>query len=140
MQRDYPGEFQEQTGAGAAIVGSYKPYGVERFRVVMRAQQKHGRRVSLAAKVGNQVDELDLAARGLVAKRLSRHLPARLMELVLDVMPGFFNRFGSRRAWPEVDQSLNMRESFLARDFFPDFWLRCGRPIRTNSRDPGNQK
>ncbi len=91
----------------------------------MRAQQKQGRRVSLAGKLGNQIHELDLAPRGVVGERLSCYLPARAAELVLDITPGFLDSLGSRRARSEIDQSLNMRESFLTRKFFPDFCLRC---------------
>jgi len=139
MQRDYPGEFQEQTGAGAAIVGSYKPYGVERFRVVMRAQQKQWRCVSLAGELGNQICEPDLTPRGIVTEGLSHYLPTGAAELVLDVMPGFFNGFRSSRAWSEIDQSLNVGERFLTRKFFPDFCLRRRRRIRTNDRSESKQ-
>jgi hypothetical protein len=58
-------------------------------------------------------------------------MPAGAAELVLDITPGFLDGLRSRRAWPEVDQSLNMRESFFAREFFPDFCLR-----RSQSRRP----
>jgi hypothetical protein len=77
----------------------------------MRAQQKQGRRVP--RKLGNQIDELDLASRGVVRERLSCYLPAGMTELFLDVLPGLFNCFGSRRARPEIDKFLDMRESFL---------------------------
>ena len=91
----------------------------------MRAQQKQRRRVPLAGKLGNQIHELDLAPRGVVAERLSCYMPAGAAELVLDITPGFLDGLGSRRTRAEVDQLLNMRESFLTRKFFPDFCLRC---------------
>jgi hypothetical protein len=78
----------------------------------------------LAGKLGNQIYELDLTPRGVVGECLPFYLPARPAELILDIMPGFFDSLGSRRAWPEIDQSPNMRESFLTRKFFPDFCLR----------------
>jgi hypothetical protein len=78
----------------------------------------------LAGKLGNQIHELDLSPRGVVDEYLAFYLPARTAELVLDIIPGFFDSLGSRRARPEIDQSLNMRESFLTRDLLPDFCLR----------------
>src|SRR5262249_2706208 len=113
MQRDYPGQFQEQTGAGAAVIGSHKPYGIKHFRVVMRAQQEQWRCVSLAGEFGNQIYELDLAPRGIISEGLSRYLPAGAAKLLLDVMPGFFDTLGSRWARSEIDQSPNVGESFL---------------------------
>ena len=79
----------------------------------------------MAGKLGNQIYELDLAPRGVVGERLSCYLPAGAAELVLNITPGFLDGLRSGRAWPEVDQSLNMCESLLARKFFPDFCLRC---------------
>src|SRR5262249_19042898 len=113
MQRHYPGQFQEQTGAGSAVVSSHKPYGIEHFRVVMRAQQKQWRCLPLAGELGNQICELDLAPRGIVGERLSCYLPAGAAKLLLDVMPGFFDSLGSRWARSEIDQSLNVGESFF---------------------------
>jgi hypothetical protein len=57
-----------------------------------------------------------------------------MAKLVFNVIPGFFNRFRSRWARAEIDQSLDMRKSFLTGDFFPDFCLRCGRAICTDDR------
>src|SRR5882757_971166 len=87
----------------------------------MRAQQKQRRRVLLARKLGNQIRELDLAPRGVFGERLPCYLPAGAAELVLDITPGFLDGLRSRRAWPEVDQSLNIRESFFTRDLLPNF-------------------
>src|SRR5438876_3751913 len=124
MLPDYSRQFQEQACARAGIVSSHELYGIKCFRVVMRAQQEQGRRVSFAGKLGNQIYELDLSPRGVVGECLPCYPPARTEELVLDIMPGFFDRLGSRGAWPEIDQSPNMRESFLTRDLLPDFCLR----------------
>jgi hypothetical protein len=79
----------------------------------MRAQQKQWRCMPLAGELGNQIYELDFTSRGVVSEGLSRYLPTGAAELVLDVMPGFFNGFRSSRAWSEIDQSLNVGESFL---------------------------
>jgi hypothetical protein len=124
MLPDYPCQFQEQACARAAVVSSHELYGIKRFGVVMRAQQEQGPLISLAAKLGNQINELDLASRGVVRERLACYVPVRTAELLLDVLPGFFNRFRSGRARPEVDQLLNMRESFLTGKFFPNLRLR----------------
>ena len=66
--------------------------------------------------------------------------PAGAAELVLDVTPGFLDGLRSSRSRPELDQLLNMRESFFTRKFFPDFCLRCRRRIRTKYRDADNQE
>ena len=126
MLPHYSRQFQEQACARAGVVSSHELYGIKRLRVVMRAQQEQGRRVSLVWKLGNQIHELDLSSRGVVGECLPFYLPSRTAELVLNIMPGFFDRLGSRWAWTEIDQSLNVRESFFTGKFFPDFYLRCG--------------
>ena len=119
---DYARQFQQQTRAGAAVVGSDKPDGVEQFCVVMRAQQKRGRRrVPFTGKSGNQIYELDLAPRRVVTERLPRYLPTRSLKLPLDVISGFLKRLGSSRARPEIDKPLNLSKGFLARKFLPNF-------------------
>src|SRR4029077_2777613 len=140
MLPDYSRQFQEQACARAAVVSSYELYSIKRFRVVMRAQQKQGRRVSLAVKLGNQIHERDLSPRGVVGECVGFYLPARTVELVLDIVPGFFDSLGSRRARPEIDQLLNMRESFHTRNLLPDFCLRRARYFRIDNRRADNQE
>ena len=129
MLPDYPGEFQEQACAGAAVVGPDKLNGIEHFCVVMRAQQKRGRRrLPLRRKLGNQIYEWDLASRSVITKCLARDLPAGPTELILNVISGFFDSLGSSRAGPETNEPLNMCKRFLAGEFFPNIRRICLRP------------
>ena len=50
-------------------------------------------------------------------------MPAGVPKLLLDVIPGFFNRLRAGRVWPKIDEPLNMSQSFLAREFLPDLRL-----------------
>jgi hypothetical protein len=132
MLPKYSTQFQQQTRARAAIVRSDKPEGVESLRIVVGAQQKRRRAVSCCRKSGNQIHKPDLAARRVIRECLSRHLPTRQTQLILDVIPGFFDRLRSRWTRTEVNQPSNMIQSFLAGNFFPNAGLRGTRRLPTN--------
>src|SRR5437870_658151 len=136
MLPDYPGQFQEQARAGAAVIGPDKPNGIERFCVVMRAQQKQrGRGISLAGKLGNQIYEMDFALRSVITECLSRHVPAGTPKLILNVISGFLDSLGASRARPEIHKALNMSNGFFPREFLPDFCLCRAERADLNKRD-----
>ena len=90
----------------------------------MRAQQKRGGgRIRIARKSSNQIREVNFASRRIIGECLTCYMPAGMPKLLLDVIPGFFNRVRAGRVWPQIDESLNMSQSFLAREFFPDLRL-----------------
>ena len=87
----------------------------------MRAQQEQGgRRIRIAGKSSNQIREVNFASRRIIDECLTCYMPAGMPKLLLDVIPGFFNRVRAARVWPQIDEPLNMNQSFLAREFLPD--------------------
>ena len=101
--RQYATEFQEQTGARAAIICAYKRKGVEDLRIVMGAQQKERRRAPLPRKSRNEIHEANFAAWRVFGERLSAHLPARKPKLAFNVIPRLFDRLGTGGTWTEID-------------------------------------
>src|SRR5947209_16774964 len=112
IQCQNPGELQEQTRAGSAVVRSNELKGIENLCVVMRAKQKH--RLRTGAKSGDQIDEFHFATRSLIGKRLLSHLPAKRLELFLDVSSRSNNCVRTGRPGAEIHQRLNVSERFVA--------------------------
>ena len=90
----------------------------------MRAQQERGGRIRIAGKSSNQIRKVNFASRRIIGECLTRYMPTGVPKLLLDVIPGFFNRVRAPRVWPQIDEPLNMSQSFLAREFLPDLRLR----------------
>ena len=91
----------------------------------------------MAGKLGDQIYELDLAPRSLVTECLTRHLPAGPTKLIVNVVSGFFDSFGSSGARPEINEALNMSKCFLPGEFLPDLRRRFARRVATNN---GNEE
>src|SRR6266481_5235767 len=91
----------------------------------MRAQQERGgRRIRIADKSSNQIHKMNFAPRRIVGKCLTRYMPAGMPKLLLDVIPSFFDRVRAGRMRTQIDEPLNMSQSFLAREFLPNLRLR----------------
>src|SRR6476661_2063034 len=102
----------------------------------MRTQQKRGgRRFPPRRKLCNQIYELDLAPRGVVSECLTGYLPSRPAKLILNVSSGLFDSLGASRAWPEINEALNLGKSFLAREFLPNLCLCRAQRASLNKRD-----
>ena len=78
----------------------------------MGAQQKRRRCAPMRGKSCNEIDESYLAPRRVIRECLPCYLPPDQPKLVLDVIPGFFDRFRPGRTRPEVNQALDMSQSF----------------------------
>src|SRR5438128_1471450 len=105
----------------------------------MRAQQERGGgRICIASKSSNQVHKVHFSPRRIIGECLTCYMPAGVSKLLLDVIPGFFNRVRAPRVWPQIDESLNMSQSFLAREFLPD--LRLHRTGVFPAREPGDEQ
>src|SRR5438093_10471501 len=99
----------------------------------MGTQQKTRRRAPLCAKPRNKINEPYLASRRVIRECLPSYLPPDQPKLILDVIPGFFDRFRSRRTRPEVNQALDMSQSFFTGKLFPNPRLRRSLRIRAQS-------
>ena len=73
----HSGQFQEQAGARTAVIRPDKTDGVEGFCVIVGAQQKRCRCISLPGKVRDKINKADFSARCVIRKRLPGHLPTR---------------------------------------------------------------
>src|SRR5437867_12298641 len=105
----------------------------------MRTQQKRRRGSSLSGESRNEIHETDLAARRVVRECLPCYLPTRKPELILDVILAFFDGTRPRRARPEINEPLDMNQSFLAGKFFPNLRLLCTRRLGAESREDENK-
>jgi len=84
----------------------------------------------MPGKSCNEIDESYLASRRVIRECLPCHFPPKHPKLVLDVIPGFFDRFGPGGTRPEVNQALDMSQSFFTGKLFPNLRLRRSRRIR----------
>jgi hypothetical protein len=135
MQAKHPTQFQQQASARTAIVRSDKADRVERLCIVMGTQQKRGRRAPLPRESRNEIQELNFAAWRVVRECLPRHLPTRESELILDVIPGFFDGPRPGRTRPEINEPLDMSQSFLTGKLFPNLRLRRTPRLSAQCRD-----
>ena len=87
----------------------------------------------MRGKSCNEIDESYLASRRVIRECLPSYLPPDQPKLILDVIPGFFDRFRPRRTRPEVNQALDMSQSFFTGKLFPDPGLCCSLRIRAQS-------
>ena len=101
----------------------------------MGTQQKRGPGAPLPRESRNEIQELNFAAWRVVRERLPRHLPTRESELILDVIPGFFDRPRPGRTRPEINEPLNMSQSFLTGKLFPNLRLRRTRRLSAQCQD-----
>jgi len=99
----------------------------------MGAQQKERRRVPMRGKSCNEINESYLASRCVIRECLPYYLPPDQPKLVLDVIPGFFDRFGTGRTRPEINKALDVSQSFIAGKLFPNPRLRRTLRIRAQS-------
>src|SRR6266513_1390964 len=91
----------------------------------MRAQQeRRGCRILVAREPRNQIYKVNFASRRVVSKRLACYLPARITELLLDVISGFPACIRATGVRPQINKPLNVRKSFLSRQLLPDLCLR----------------
>jgi hypothetical protein len=58
--------------------------------------------------------------------------------LIVDVIPGFFERIGSGRTRPKVNEPLDVSQSFLTRELFPKLGLPRRRRLGAESREKEN--
>ena len=90
----------------------------------MRAQQERGRRrICIAGGSSNQIRKVHFAPRRIIGECLTCYMPAGMPKLLLDVIPGLFNRVRASGVRTQIDEPLNMSQSFLAREFLPDLRL-----------------
>ena len=78
----------------------------------------------MRGKSRDNVDEPDLPSRRVVRECLTSYLPTREPKLIVDVIPGFFERIRSGRTRTEVNEPLNVSQSFLTGKLFPKLGLR----------------
>src|ERR1043166_5468082 len=93
----------------------------------MRAQQKRrGCCIRVAREPRNQIYKVNFASWRVVSECLACYLPARIAELLFDVISGFLDCFRAGRVRPQINKPLNVSEGFLSGKLLPDLYL-CGR-------------
>ena len=105
MLPKHTSQFQKQARARAAVVRPNEAEGIERFCVVVRAEQKRRSRRLVASSIEprDEINESNLATRRRVGKNLPGNRPARERELFLDVSPALFDRLSRGRMRTEAD-------------------------------------
>ena len=92
----------------------------------MRAQQKGwGCRIGVAREPRNQIYKMNFASWRVVGECLAGYLPARMPQLLLDVISNFLDCLGAGGVRPQINKPLNVGQSFLSRELLPDLCL-CG--------------
>jgi len=87
----------------------------------------------MRGKSCNEIDESYLASRRVIRECLPSYLPPDQPKLILDVIPGFFDRFRSRRTRPEINKALDVSQSFFTGNLLPNLRLRRSLRIRAQS-------
>ena len=88
----------------------------------------------------DQIDETDRAARRLGGEALLANFPAGFREVLPDVGLRFFVRLGGRRARPEIDQRLDMRERFFAGELEPRLTVSLTRRLPEIEKESDQEK
>ena len=84
--------LNECARARTTIIRTDEANRVEYLRVVMRAQKKNGHGFHIGRSVTrDKIHEFYFPPRRLVRERLSRHLPARKLQLLCNVDARFFD-------------------------------------------------
>src|SRR6266404_92591 len=92
----------------------------------MRAQQERRRcRILVSREPRNQIYKVNFASWRVVSERLARYLPARMPQLLLDVIPSFLYCVRAGRMRSQINKPLNVSQSFVSREVLPDLCL-CG--------------
>src|SRR5436305_5375213 len=87
----------------------------------MRAQQEGwGCRTGVAREPRNQIYKVNFAAWRVVGECLACYLPARMPQLLLDVISGFLDCVRAGRVRSQINKPLNVSQSFLSRELLPD--------------------
>src|SRR5260370_9165429 len=87
----------------------------------MRAQQEGWRcRIGVAPEPRNQIYKMNFTSWRVVRECLAGYLPARMPQLLLDIISGFLDCRRTAGARPQINNPLNLSQSFLSRELLPD--------------------